>query len=80
MPSCTVIATLVYENVGEAVEWLCAAFGFSERWRAGEHRAQLAFGDGAIAVTGRRVGQGWRDKGDSAELRPPREGGGGPRR
>ena len=34
-----------------AVAWLEAAFGFSERVRIGEdHRAQLAFGDGAVIV------------------------------
>jgi uncharacterized glyoxalase superfamily protein PhnB len=51
MPTATVIPVLVYEDVGEAVEWLCETFGFTERWRAGNHRAQLAVGDGAIAVT-----------------------------
>jgi uncharacterized glyoxalase superfamily protein PhnB len=50
MPPCTVIPELVYEDVGEAIEWLCDRFGFTERWRAGNHRAQLAFGDGAIVV------------------------------
>jgi uncharacterized glyoxalase superfamily protein PhnB len=38
--------------VAEAVEWLCGAFGLEERWRAGDHRAQLWVGDGTIAVTG----------------------------
>lgn len=51
MPNCTVIPVLPYRNVGEAVEWLCAAFGFQERWRAGDHRAQLSVGDGAVVVT-----------------------------
>jgi uncharacterized glyoxalase superfamily protein PhnB len=48
MPPCTVIPELVYEDVGEAIDWLCDRFGFTERWRAGNHRAQLAVGDGAI--------------------------------
>lgn len=52
MPPTTVIPVLAYEDVGEAVRWLCAAFGFEERWRAGSHRAQLWVGDGTIAVTG----------------------------
>ena len=52
MPPSTVIPVLGYADVGEAVEWLCGAFGFEERWRAGKHRAQLWAGDGAIAVTG----------------------------
>jgi len=53
MPASTVIPVLGYDDVGVAIEWLCRAFGFSERWRAGEHRAQLAVGDGAVAVTER---------------------------
>ena len=50
MPSCSVLPELVYEDVDEAIGWLCAAFGFSERWRAPGHRAQLAVGDCAIVV------------------------------
>jgi uncharacterized glyoxalase superfamily protein PhnB len=52
MPPTTVIPVLAYADVGEAVAWLCRTFGFEERWRAGNHRAQLWVGDGAIAVTG----------------------------
>lgn len=51
MPKSTVIPVLSYHDVGQAVDWLCAAFGFTIRWRAGNHRAQLNVGDGAIAVT-----------------------------
>jgi uncharacterized glyoxalase superfamily protein PhnB len=51
MPASTVIPVLAYPDVGEAVEWLCETFGFTERWRAGSHRAQLAVGDGCVAVT-----------------------------
>ena len=51
MPAGAVIPVLGYEDVGAAVEWLCGAFGFAERWRAGAHRAQLAVGDCAVAVT-----------------------------
>ena len=51
MPRAAVIPVLAYEDVGAAVEWLCETFGFSERWRAGSHRSQLAVGDSAIAVT-----------------------------
>jgi uncharacterized glyoxalase superfamily protein PhnB len=50
MPRSTVIPVLGYEDVGAAVDWLCEAFGFTERWRAGSHRAQLAVGDGAVAL------------------------------
>ncbi|HET8569810.1 MAG TPA: VOC family protein [Candidatus Limnocylindria bacterium] len=56
MPTSAVIPVLGYEDVGEAVDWLCAAFGFTERWRAGDHRAQLNVGDGAVAITQRRAG------------------------
>ena len=51
IPSATVIPVLTYPDVREAVAWLEAAFGFAERVRIGEdHRAQLAFGDGAVIV------------------------------
>jgi uncharacterized glyoxalase superfamily protein PhnB len=53
MPQSTVIPVLGYEHVGEAIVWLCRTFGFTERWRAGSHRAQLAVGDGAVALTER---------------------------
>lgn len=51
MPSCAVIPVLAYQDVRAATDWLCATFGFTVRWRAGTHRAQLAVGDAAIAVT-----------------------------
>jgi uncharacterized glyoxalase superfamily protein PhnB len=51
IPQATVIPVLIYPEVREAVEWLTRAFGFVERVRIGEnHRAQLAFGDGAVIV------------------------------
>jgi len=51
IPSSTVIPVLIYPDVRAAVAWLGAAFGFAERVRIGEaHRAQLAFGDGAVIV------------------------------
>ena len=34
-PKATVVPILVYEDVGQAVDWLCDAFGFRERLRAG---------------------------------------------
>ena len=55
MPACTVIPVLAYEDVAGAIDWLCAAFGFTERWRAGSHRAQLAVGAGAVALTAQPV-------------------------
>ena len=51
IPQATVIPVLIYPEVREAVDWLSRAFGFVERVRIGEnHRAQLAFGDGAVIV------------------------------
>ena len=64
VPSASVIPVLVYPDVREAVAFLEAAFGFSERVQIGEdHRAQLSFGDGAIIVGDVR-----------GERRPPRSG------
>ena len=74
MPACSVIPELIYEDVGEAVQWLCATFGFVERWVAGDHRAQLAFADGAIVVAEQRTGTGWADQPDSVEYRTPHSG------
>jgi len=71
VPSCTVVPVFVYEDVGEASEWLCETFGFTERLRAGNHLAQLSVGEGAVILTDARVGQGF-DSPDSAEFRPPR--------
>lgn len=52
MPEQTLIPVLGYPDVAEAITNLCSAFGFVERWRVGNHRAQLAVGDAAaIAVT-----------------------------
>jgi uncharacterized glyoxalase superfamily protein PhnB len=52
IPPVTVIPVLVYPDVRAAVDWLTAAFGFSERTRIGEsHRAQMSIGvDGAMIV------------------------------
>jgi len=60
VPRSSVIPVLTYDDVAEASAWLCRAFGFKERLRIGDHRAQLVFGDGAVVVTAgrteRRVG------------------------
>lgn len=53
VPSSTVIPELVYDDVERAVDWLCRAFGFAVRWQAGDHRAQLRVGDGAVVVRDR---------------------------
>jgi uncharacterized glyoxalase superfamily protein PhnB len=51
MPACTVIPELTYDDVTEAVDWLCDRFGFVERWRVGDHRAQLSIGKCTVAIT-----------------------------
>jgi uncharacterized glyoxalase superfamily protein PhnB len=48
VPNAQVIPELAYDDVGEASDWLCDAFGFTERIRIGAHRAQLVFGEGAV--------------------------------
>lgn len=50
IPDCSVIPVLAYPDVAAAVKWLCDAFGFAERLRIGDHRAQLTFGSGALVV------------------------------
>jgi uncharacterized glyoxalase superfamily protein PhnB len=51
IPSASVMPVLIYPDVREAADWLCEAFGFTERVRIGEnHRSQLSFGDGAVIV------------------------------
>jgi len=57
MPACTIIPVLAYEDLTRAITWLCDTFGFTERWRVREHRAQLAFGEGAIALSARSRGE-----------------------
>jgi uncharacterized glyoxalase superfamily protein PhnB len=51
MPSAVIIPELPYPDVREAVDWLCRAFGFVERLRIGDHRAQLTFGEGSVVAT-----------------------------
>ncbi|HEX6269678.1 MAG TPA: VOC family protein [Anaerolineales bacterium] len=51
MPPSVIIPELPYPDVREAVVWLCRSFGFVERLRIGNHRAQLSFSQGAIVVT-----------------------------
>jgi uncharacterized glyoxalase superfamily protein PhnB len=50
IPAAEVIPELAYEDVAAAAAWLCTAFGFQERLRMGDHRAQLRAGAGAIVV------------------------------
>jgi uncharacterized glyoxalase superfamily protein PhnB len=46
----SVVPELVYADVEEAIAWLCDTFGFTELWRAGGHRARLAFGNGVLIL------------------------------
>jgi uncharacterized glyoxalase superfamily protein PhnB len=45
-----VIPELAYPNIGEAIGWLCATFGFTLRIRIGDHRAQLNVPGGGNVV------------------------------
>ncbi|RYD84150.1 MAG: hypothetical protein EOP54_32610 [Sphingobacteriales bacterium] len=52
MPDCSIIIPVLgYTDVVAAIGYLTKTFGFTERWRTGNHRAQLSFGNGAIAIT-----------------------------
>jgi uncharacterized glyoxalase superfamily protein PhnB len=71
------IPTLYYDDVGAAIDFLCGAFGFAERFRYGPagapEGAQLIAGDGIVMLSKSRIGQGpkWDD---DADLGPPRTG------
>ena len=57
IPDSGVIPELAYRDVAAAVRWLSHAFGFHERLRIGDHRAQLLIsldpGGGAVVVMDR---------------------------
>jgi uncharacterized glyoxalase superfamily protein PhnB len=61
-----VIPELVYADVPAAIDWLCQAFGFTELWRAGGHRARLAFGNGVVILADADPEYGRRVPGDGA--------------
>ncbi len=57
-PAASVVPVLVYEDVAEAIAWLCEAFGFSERLRAARPdgrtmHAQLSIAEGAVMLGAR---------------------------
>jgi uncharacterized glyoxalase superfamily protein PhnB len=56
-----VVPTLVYADLGAAIDWLCAAFGFRERFRYGREGrptgARLEVGEGSVMLTSSRTGQ-----------------------
>jgi len=62
-PPGPVVPRIFYEDVNEAIAWLCGAFGFTERLRTPPgpdgaiHHAQLAVGEGAVILTGRSRGK-----------------------
>ena len=56
-------------DVGQAIDWLCEAFGFTLRLRIANHRAQLNVGDCAVVLTQQSVG---RDPAQAAPLRSHR--------
>ena len=65
-PASTIVPVLVYEDVAEAIAWLCDAFGFTERLRAPASggritHAQLSIGAGDVMIGA-----------SGAEFRPPR--------
>ena len=51
IPRSTVIPEIGYPDIGEAIDWLCDAFGFTLRIRIADHRAQLNVGDAAVVLT-----------------------------
>jgi uncharacterized glyoxalase superfamily protein PhnB len=65
MPPSVVIPELAYPDVRGAVDWLCRCFGFTERLRIGDHRAQLLFGEGSVIITHRTGDPGALTSGSS---------------
>src|SRR5262249_42639332 len=50
MPPGVIIPELPYQNVPEAADWLCQAFGFKKRLQIADHRFQLIFGNSSVVV------------------------------
>jgi uncharacterized glyoxalase superfamily protein PhnB len=57
MPPSTVIPVLAYPDVDQAINWLCAVFGFTVRLRIGNHRAQLNVSAGAVVIAHQGAGR-----------------------
>jgi uncharacterized glyoxalase superfamily protein PhnB len=64
MGSASIVPELVYDDVGEAVDWLCETFGFTELWRAGNHRARVRLGNGILVVADATNGRTAPGRGD----------------
>lgn len=56
MPVDVLVPVLSYPALDEAIAWLTTSFGFTERWRAGDHRVQLAVGPRAAIALAHRDG------------------------
>ena len=58
VPTNAVLPHLVYQNLGEAVTWLSATFGFTEHYRYGDpiSGAQIYLGNAVIMLKGARTG------------------------
>src|SRR6185436_16428576 len=56
MPESTIIPVLAYADLNEAISWLIGVLGFKERWRIGDHRAQLSLGNCTVAITAGKSG------------------------
>lgn len=69
MPASAVIPVLAYEDVRQAVEWLCNVFGFRERLHIGNHRSQLVVSEGAVVVSERGAGQDFNGSSHSLIVR-----------
>jgi uncharacterized glyoxalase superfamily protein PhnB len=71
MPTSPIIPVLGYADVREAVAWLARCFGFEERLRIGNHRAQLRYGGGDIVVMQQRLAPGTATPAHSIMVRVP---------
>lgn len=56
MPPGIIIPELVYGDLEAAVGWLCNTFGFKERLRIRNHRAQLVFGEASVIAVAHPAG------------------------
>jgi len=68
LPAAEVLPVLIYRDVGMAARWLCGSFGFTFRWRVGQHRAQVGVGSSAIVLTEPRAEADPRSGGCGAVL------------
>jgi len=65
-PASTIVPVLVYEDVAEAIAWLCDAFGFTERLRAPGSGGRITHAQLSISDADVMIGAA------GAEFRPPR--------